>query len=197
MRRLPESRGPDRSLRRRRGSARGNRRERGAALVIAILVLAILTVIGIALMLITSTESRIAANAWSGNRAFYASVAGIRWATVEMSNFVPYLSRPEFAGNPFGTVLFQMPSHRHAGLGPSGFFQGDPGGTDIQVRVQAPSLVGSFPAAGEGVGEGPGKKKRYYVFEVRSAGNENDAFLQYSKALVSEVAVGPLPDLLF
>ena len=44
-----------------------NRRERGAALVVAILVLAILTVIGIALMLITSTESRIAANEWSVN----------------------------------------------------------------------------------------------------------------------------------
>ena len=47
--------------------------ERGAALVVAILVLAILTVIGIALMLITSTESRIAANEWSINRGFYAA----------------------------------------------------------------------------------------------------------------------------
>src|SRR5262249_37855459 len=46
---------------------RANRGERGAALVIAILVLAILTVIGIALMMITSTESRIAANEWSIN----------------------------------------------------------------------------------------------------------------------------------
>ena len=60
------------------------RGERGAALVIAILVLAILTVIGIALMLITSTESRIAANEWSINRGFYASDAGVRWGTVEM-----------------------------------------------------------------------------------------------------------------
>ena len=59
-----------------------NRRERGAALVVAILVLAILTVIGIALMLITSTEARIAANEWSINRAFYSSDAGIRWAGV-------------------------------------------------------------------------------------------------------------------
>ncbi len=58
--------------------------ERGAALVIAILVLAILTVIGIALMLITSTETRIAANEWSVNRGFYSSDAGVRWGTVEM-----------------------------------------------------------------------------------------------------------------
>src|SRR5689334_15491268 len=93
-------------------------RERGAALVIAILVLAILTVIGIALMLITSTESRIAANEWSVNRAFYASDAGIRWATVESAQ-PSFFKRTEFSGATFGTVLFQLPSHRNAA---GGFF---------------------------------------------------------------------------
>lgn len=177
-----------------RGALRRRRGERGAALVIAILVLAILTVIGIALMLITSTESRIAANEWSVNRAFYASDAGIRWATVEMTNWSNFLPRPEYSGNPFGNVVFGLPSHKHAS---TGFFQGDPTETDIQVRVQAPSLVGSFPARGELHMEGAGKKKFFYAFEVRSTGGENvssPAVPQYSKSLVSEVAVGPLPD---
>src|SRR5436309_12239198 len=89
-----------------------NDRERGAALVVAILVLAILTVIGIALMLITSTESRIAANEWSVNRAFYSADAGVRWGTVEMNDPRNFLTRPEFTGNLSGTVLFQMSSHR-------------------------------------------------------------------------------------
>ncbi len=91
------------------------RGERGAALVIAILVLAILTVIGIALMLITSTESRIAANEWSVNRAFYASDAGIRWATVQMHDPVPFMARPEFGRGSIlsARVLFQLPSHRY------------------------------------------------------------------------------------
>src|ERR1700720_4561930 len=97
------------------------RRERGAALVLAILVLAILTVIGIALMLVTSTESQIAANEWSVNRAFYASDAGIRWAQGEIADVSNFLKRPEFAGNAFGTVLFQMPSWRHG----ASFFSGD------------------------------------------------------------------------
>ena len=72
--------------------------ERGAALVIAILVLAILTVIGIALMLITSTETRIAANEWSVNRGFYASDAGVRWGSVQMNGLrlQSFLVRPEF-----------------------------------------------------------------------------------------------------
>ncbi|MGH9368205.1 MAG: pilus assembly PilX family protein [Thermoanaerobaculia bacterium] len=166
------------------------RREKGAALVIAILVLAILTVIGIALMLITSTESRIAANEWSINRAFYASDAGIRWATVQMHDPVPYMARPEFTGNPFGTVLFQLPSHRHGALG---FFRGDVTETDIQVRVMRPSKVGRRPAPG--YDEKEGKNKRViYSFEVRSQGGQNDAILQYSRALVANVELGPLPE---
>ena len=165
-------------------------RERGAALVIAILVLAILTVIGIALMLITSTESRIAANEWSINRAFYASDAGIRWATVQMHDPVPYMARPEFSGNPFGTVLFQLPSHRHGALG---FFRGDVAETDIQVRVMRPSKVGRRPAPGYDDKEGKNKRV-IYSFEVRSQGGQNDAILQYSRALVANVELGPLPE---
>ena len=168
-------------------------RERGAALVIAILVLAILTVVGIALMLITSTESRIAANEWSVNRAFYASDAGIRWSTVQMQDPLPFLARPEFTGNPFGNVLFQLPSHRHGALG---FFSGDPTESDIQVRIQTPSVVGRRAFPGAQVKEGTQKKQFLYSFEVRATGGQNDAVLQYSKALVADVEVGPLPEVL-
>ena len=164
--------------------------ERGAALVVAILVLAILTVIGIALMLVTSTESRIAANEWSINRAFYASDAGIRWATVQMHDPVPFMARPEFTGNPFGTVLFQLPSHRHGALG---FFSGDTTETDIQVRVMHPSKVGRRPAPGYDDKEGKNKRV-IYSFEVRSQGGQNDAILQYSRALVANVELGPMPE---
>jgi Tfp pilus assembly protein PilX len=173
-----------------RGPALRRRGERGAALVIAILVLAILTVIGIALMLVTSTESRIAANEWSVNRAFYASDAGVRWASVEMTNPQPFLQRPEFAGAPFGTVLFQLPSHRNSA---AGFFAGDPTESDIQVRVQSPSMLGRRPYRGGRINEGSERAQYMYAYEVRSTGGENDAFLQYSKALVADVEVGPLP----
>ena len=170
------------------------RRERGAALVIAILVLAILTVIGIALMLVTSTESRIAANEWSINRAFYASDAGIRWATVQMHDPVPFMARPEFSGNAFGTVLFQLPSHRHGLVaGIPTFFGGDPTESDIQVRVMHPSKVGRRPAPGYDDKEGKNKRV-IYSFEVRSQGGQNDAVMQYSRALVANVELGPMPE---
>lgn len=167
--------------------------ERGAALVLAILVLAILTVVGIALMLVTSTESRIAANEWSVNRAFYASDAGVRWASVEMTNPQPFLTRPEFKASPFGTVLFQMPSHRNTDYVSGGFFAGDPTETGIQVRVQTPSMVGRRPYRGGKINEGSEKAQYMYAYEVRSTGGENDAFLQYSKALVADIEIGPLP----
>ena len=165
------------------------RRERGAALVIAILVLAILTVIGIALMLITSTESRIAANEWSVNRAFYASDAGIRWAQVELLTPKMFLNRPEFKGNAFGTVLFQMPSWRHAGS----LFAGDPLGTDIQVTVETPSLVGRRDCAGCTITVGDPNALKMFTYEVRARGSQSTANLQYGKALVADVEIGPLP----
>ena len=166
---------------------RSRRGERGAALVVAILVLAILTVIGIALMLITSTESRIAANEWSVNRAFYSSDAGIRWASAEMTDAAPFEKRPEFTVA-FGTVLFQMSSHRHT---TGGFFTGP--SDDIQVTVEKPSLVGRRFYPGGIINEEAERAQYIYQFEVRSHGEQNDQFLQYSKALVADINLGPLP----
>lgn len=166
--------------------------ERGAALVVAILVLAILTVIGIALMLITSTETRIAANEWSVNRAFYSSDAGVRWGTAQMNLDLPtFLQRSEFgsklAPNFNGTVLFNMPSHRF--VTGTGFFGTD----DIQVRVTTPGRISRRLCFGCKANS-PGDEAQYlYGFEVRATGGQNDAFLQYSKALVADVEAGPLP----
>jgi hypothetical protein len=164
-----------------------NRRERGAALVVAILVLAILTVIGIALMLITSTESRIAANEWSINRAFYSADAGLRWAGVEMGDPRAFLTRPEFAGNFFGTVLFQMPSHRFQQT--VGFLTND----EIQVRVSNPGRLGRRPYRGGIINEQGSRAQYSYAFEERSTGGQADTLLQYSKALQADLEVGPLP----
>ena len=165
------------------------RRERGAALVLAILVLSILTVIGIALMLVTSTESRIAANEWSVNRAFYASDAGIRWGTVEMGNPQDFLRRPEFNGNAFGTVFFQLPSHRSTA---TSLFTAEGTNPDIAVRLQTPSMMGRRHALGGRINEGDERAQFFYSWELRSASNDQ-AFAQYAKALVAQVDVGPLP----
>jgi len=187
-----------------------HRNERGAALVVAILVLAILTVIGIALMLITSTESRIAANEWSVNRAFYSADGGIRWATVQMNNPAPFMDRPEFDllkqwddpsttqdedpdrpgdVDPFGEVLFRLPSHKH---GAASFFTGDVGGDDIDVLVRTPTLVGRRPYVGGIINTKEEKAQFTYAYETRAGSGSRDPLLQYSKALVADIEVGPL-----
>ena len=91
----------------------------------------------------------------------------------------------------FGTVLFPLPSHRH---GAAGFFLGDSGvGSDITVRIESPSLLGRRLYRGGRVNEGEERGQYTYGFEVRSTGGQNDAILQYSKALVADVELGPLP----
>ena len=171
--------------------------ERGAALVIAILVLAILTVIGIALMLVTSTESRIAANEWSVNRAFYAADSGIRWANGEMrTQTVPLMKRSEFQ-TPYGQLSFQMPSHIHTS-GVGGFFAGDTSETGLEVRVQTPSLIGRrFLPLGP-INQNNKENALYlWSFEVRTQGGNaagNPLVPQSSKSLVADIEVGPYPE---
>jgi hypothetical protein len=57
-------------------SPAGARRQAGSAYIIALLVLIVLTVVGLALTLITQTEVQIGATERSVNRSFYASDSG-------------------------------------------------------------------------------------------------------------------------
>jgi len=60
---------------------RVHRRERGSAFVVALLVLLVLTIAGLALTLMTQTEVRIGANERAANRTFYASDSGVNVAS--------------------------------------------------------------------------------------------------------------------
>jgi Tfp pilus assembly protein PilX len=63
-------------------AATATRGEAGSAYIVVLLVLVVLAIFGIALSLITQTESQIGANERTINRAFYAGEAGIRRAIV-------------------------------------------------------------------------------------------------------------------
>jgi hypothetical protein len=66
-------------------------------------------------------------------------------------------------------------------------------GDDIQVRVMTPGRLGRRPYRGGIINEQGSRAQYLYAFEVRSNGGQDDAFLQYSKALVADVEIGPLP----
>jgi Tfp pilus assembly protein PilX len=57
--------------------------EAGSAYIIALLVLVVLTIVGLALTLITQTEVRIGANERTVNRTFYAADSGMSVAVAE------------------------------------------------------------------------------------------------------------------
>jgi hypothetical protein len=60
---------------------RNRRGEQGSAFTIALLVLLVLTIAGLALTLMTQTEMRIGANEREANRTFYAADSGINVST--------------------------------------------------------------------------------------------------------------------
>jgi hypothetical protein len=53
--------------------------------------------------------------------------------------------------------------------------------------------VGFRPYPGGRQNEGGELKQLFWAWEVRTTGGQADAFLQYSKALVADIEVGPLP----
>jgi hypothetical protein len=66
-----------------RQSLRTPQRERGSVYVLALLVLLILTIVGLALSLVTQTELQIGANERMTQQAFYATNSGIDMATAK------------------------------------------------------------------------------------------------------------------
>jgi hypothetical protein len=158
-----------------------------AGLLLVVVLLAVLTIAGISLNWVTDTERVAAALEWSASRALYAADAGARWACAQMRTPAEFLARPEFhdPANPFGRVTFPMPDHRH---GPSGYFSGDPSEDGIRVEVERPSFLSRRPCS---VGSPPAGF--YYSFEVRIWARET-AGARYSKQVVADVEVGPLPE---
>ena len=108
-----------------------------------------------------------------------------------MADYLPFLDRAEFTGNPFGTVRFELPAFQHGSVGAvNSLFS--TGLNDIQVRVMSPSLLGRRRSAGERCNAGEDRCKYMYSFEVRARAGD-DAVLRYSRALVADVELGPLP----
>ena len=66
-----------------RQNLRTPQRERGSVYVLALLVLLILTIVGLALSLVTQTELQIGANERMTQQAFYATNSGIDLATAK------------------------------------------------------------------------------------------------------------------
>jgi hypothetical protein len=160
-----------------------------AGLLLVVLLLAVLTVVGIALGWVTDSERLVAARDWAASRAVYAADAGARWASAELRKPAEFLGRPEFQPpGSFGTVRFPMPAHSHGALGP---FSGDPSGEGIRVEVEAPGDLGRRACIDRTTGLESGRF--FYRFEVRVRAAENGTDARYAKRIDVDVEIGPLP----
>jgi hypothetical protein len=154
-----------------------------------LLLLAVLTVIGVALGWVTDSERLVAAYDWAASRAFYAADAGARWASGQMRKPDEFLLRPEFQPpGSFGTVRFPMPAHEHGPLGP---FSGDPAGEGIRVEIQAPGDLGRRPCIDGTTGRESGWFFQRYEVRVRAADDGADA--RYARRIDVDVEIGPFP----
>jgi hypothetical protein len=160
-----------------------------AGLLLVLLLLAVLTVIGVALGWVTDSERLVAAHDWAASRAFYAADAGARWASGEMRKLDEFLARPEFQPpGSFGTVRFPMPAHEHGPLGP---FSGDPAEDGIRVEVQAPGDLGRRPCIDPATGSESGWFFQRYEVRVRAVDDRADT--RYARRVDVDVEIGPLP----
>jgi PilX N-terminal len=89
--------------------AMNHRGEAGVALIVALLTMVLMMALGAALVLITSTESAIAANFRAGHEAFYAADAVFEWALADLRSVPDFTTvldgtrRSSFAdGSPSG-----------------------------------------------------------------------------------------------
>lgn len=105
------------------------RSERGAALFVAMLLLLIVTVMGIALLFTASIEQTLSSTEIKISKIFYAADSGVEYATEILA------SRPD-------PVAIDMP------VGVSSHYPDLPA-TDMQVTISKPILMGSVIRAGD------------------------------------------------
>ena len=104
-------------------------REKGAALFVALLLLLIVTVMGIALLFTASIEQTLSSTETKISKIFYAADSGVEYATSYLA------SHPDYGA-------LAMP------VGMSSHYPGG-SGTDMQVTISKPILMGSAILAGD------------------------------------------------
>lgn len=107
---------------RRSRCGRARRREEGFILFLAIFVLLVVTVAGIATMLATSVDLTLSGNETKVSKVFYAADSGIGYCAVQLQSDVNYIGG-------------QMP------VGMSSNYAGS-GSGDIQVTITRPLVIG-------------------------------------------------------
>jgi Tfp pilus assembly protein PilX len=88
--------------------------ERGAALILAILVTFILTILGLSLLFTTSTEFQIAGAETTVNRTFYAADSGTQYGNYQIKSLRTVPDSYQACASPTNYFCFQVPARSTA-----------------------------------------------------------------------------------
>lgn len=154
-------------------SSRRGRREKGIALFLAILLLLVLTVMGVALMFTSSIEQALSATETKISKIFYAADSGIEYATGMLNSTLVYNGGPMPVG---------VSSH-YPGAAPP----------DMAVTITPPVLLGYSILPGDQIqSEGKGYGTSQVVENVYTlTSTANSTTIQASKTIDADVGVYP------
>jgi len=147
--------------------------EKGAALFLAILVLFILTVMGIALMFTTSIEQTLAGTDTKVSKVFYAADSGIEYAAGRLRTDINFIGGP-------------MP------VGVSSNYPGS-SSPDIQVTISRPIVIGNRMHPGDMIVPMGGPYGTPQISEMLFSftSTANSTSIQASKTLNSDIGIYP------
>ena len=158
----------------RRPVVRSRRGERGMALFVALLLLLVVTVMGIALMLTASFEQTLIGTESRISRIFYAADSGVEYGAAMLNSTLNYQG-----SNP-------MP------VGVSSFYPGTPT-ADMVVTIAPPVLLGYSITPGEQIqSEGKGYGSSQVVENLYSfTSSARSTKIEASKTIDAEIGIYP------
>lgn len=151
--------------------------EKGMALFVALLLLLVVTVMGIALMLTASFENTLIGTEARISKIFYAADSGIEYGAAMLNSNIVYTGNP--ASNP-------MPG------GVSSYYPGSPA-SDMVVTIAPPILLGYSILPGEQLqSEGKGYGSNQVVENVYAlTSSARSTKIEASKTIDAEVGIYP------
>lgn len=156
---------------------RRRKSEEGAVMILALIAITIMTLLGLALMYITSTEGRMAASSSTVSRSLYSADSGVQWTATQMIGVGSFFTKPEFITQ--GFTEFRLPDHH---------VSEDAAAPNIIVRVQAPTLLGRRVH----IGGTFNVERSQYTYDYQVVSQSRDSVVTAIKTLQADVEIGPL-----
>ncbi len=146
-------------------------------MILAIIAIAIMTLLGLALMYITTTEGRVAASSSTVSKSLYSADSGVQWTATQMIGVGSFFTKPEFTAP--GFTEFRLPDH---------LVSENAASPNIIVRVQAPTLLGRRVHVGGSLNV----ERSQYTYDYQVISQSRDSAVTAMKTLQADVEIGPL-----